>query len=81
MADFKIGDRVRVIGLNEEDRVGEIVADGDPPSSVKVEDLVARKEVEEVSVRWWKVRLDETGEEEDIPDDRLEKLVVYQFEK
>ena len=74
MADFKIGDRVRVIGLNADDRVGKIVAEGDLPP-VKVEDVVSGKELKEVSVRWWKIRLDGTGEEKDIPDDRLEKLL------
>lgn len=67
MADFRIGDRVRT----KDGRVGEIV--GELPS-VKQGPVVPGKELKEV-VRFWKVRLDETGEEKAFPEDELEKLL------
>ena len=78
MADFKIGDKVRVIGLVEDDRTGEIIAKGDP-FEVKLGQVVRGKELGEESepemrIYWWVVRLDEMGEEQLLPSDRLEKI-------
>ena len=72
MTDFKIGDRVKVIS---DDRIGRIVAMGNQPTAT-IGKVVPGKELEpEMSICWWKVRLDETGKEEDFPNDGLEKLL------
>lgn len=72
LTDFRIGDRVKVI---LDDRIGKIVAKGDQPAAT-IGKVVPGKGIEpEISICWWKVRLDETGKEEDFPNDRLERLL------
>ena len=74
MASFKIGDRVRVIGLSNDDITGKIIAKGDKPD-VASGKVVPGKELEpEIRISWWKVKSDETGEEQEFPDDILEYL-------
>ena len=75
MASFKIGDRVRVIGLTEDDMTGEIIAKGDMPD-VELGKVELGKELEpEMRISWWKVKLDGTDEVKDFPDDILELLI------
>ena len=74
MANFKIGDRVKVIGLVDEDKTGIIVAKGDMPT-VELGKVVPGKELKpEMQITWWKVKVDGISEEKNYPDDRLEKL-------
>jgi len=74
MASFKIGDKVRVIGLTEDDMTGEITAKGNKPDVLSSE-VVPGKELEpEMRISWWKVKLDGTSKEQEFADDRLEKI-------
>jgi len=70
MVNLKIGDKVKVIGLGEDDKTGEIVGEGDMPE-VMVRELPSGKE--KLRVRWREIRLDETNEVREFPDDKLEK--------
>jgi len=75
MANLQIGDKVRVIGLTEDDCTGVIVAKGDKPDVASGE-VVPGKELEpEIQISWWKVKLDGTGEIREFPIDRLKKAV------
>ena len=75
MASFNIGDRVKVIGLTENDRTGEIIAKGDMPD-VELGKVVPGKGLEPtMRLSWWKVKLDRTGEEKDFPENDLEKVL------
>ena len=74
MAGFKIGDKVRIIGLIQDDVTGEIIAKGDRPDAT-LREVVPGKELEpEIQVSWWKVKLDGIGEEYDFPNDRHEHM-------
>jgi len=69
MANFKKGDRVKIIDLEDEDKTGEIRGRGDEPNWVKESNVLPPKE--EIIIYWWKVKLDGTGEEKEFPDDKL----------
>jgi len=72
MANFKIGDKVRIIILEDEDITGIIVAKGDIPS---VKERVLYPKVNSAGeTSWWKVKLDGTGEEKDFPDDKIKNI-------
>ena len=74
MADLTIRDRVRVIGLAEDDKTGVIVGEGEP-HKVELGKVVPGQRLQpEMTILWWRVRLDGTGEKKDYPDDRLEKI-------
>ena len=71
MANFKIGDRVKIIILEDEDKTGIIVAKGDMPNAKQYKLEPGKPPEEERQILWWKVKLDGTGEEKDFPDDKL----------
>ena len=72
MTNFNIGDKVKITIFEDADKTGIIVGKGDEPNWVKGSNVLPPKE--ETIIRWWKVKLDETGEEKDFPDDRLAKI-------
>ena len=69
MANFKKGDKIKIIDLEDEDKTGEITGRGDKPNWVKVSNGLPPKE--EIIIYWWKVKLDGTDEEKEVPDDKL----------
>jgi len=71
MANFKIGDRVKIIILEDEDKTGIIVAKGDMPNAKLYKLEQGKPPEEERQILWWKVKLDGTVEEKDFPDDKL----------
>ena len=77
MADFKIGDRVKV---KADDEIGTIVAKG-IQSRDRAEDVIVGKELKsEPSICFWEVRLDRKDPDgKDIvkyfADEELEKLI------
>jgi len=71
---LQVGDKVRVLILEDEDKTGTIVGEGDVPRvTMRKLDPDPRLRGPEEVLSWWKVRLDDTGEEQDFPDDRLTK--------
>ncbi len=70
MANFKIGNRVRVIVFKDAAKTGVIVDKG-KPHVVTSGDVVPWSDIQ---IFWWKVKLDVTDEEEEFPDIKLEKI-------
>lgn len=73
-SNFKVGDKVKIIILEDTDKTGVIVAKGNMPDAKLRKLEVGKPPEEEPPISWWKVKLDGTGEEQDCPDDRLEKI-------
>ena len=74
MANFKIGDKVRVIVDEDVDKTGVIVAKGKFPVTIGREVSISGEPREGMQIFHWKVKLDATGEEKEFPDDKLEKI-------
>ena len=84
MADFKIGDKVRIIIGSDTDKTGVIVSKGDAPNKIRVNNVDTSKDAARniipppenaiFEVNFLKVKLDETGEEKDFPDDALVRI-------
>jgi hypothetical protein len=73
-SSFCVGNKVRIIILEDEDKTGIIVAKSDIPSSREYNLDSGKMTEAESQICWWKVKLDEIGEEKDFPDDRLVKI-------
>ncbi len=74
IAYFKIGDSVGVILGEDADKTGVIVAKSSIPDAVEGEVVPGEEPRPKMQVSWWKVKLDETSEEKDFPDDILERI-------
>ncbi len=72
--NFKTGDKVKVIGLAEDDKTGVIVGKSDRPTVTMSEIVVGKSPKPEMVISWWKVKIDGTRQIKDFPDDRLEKI-------
>jgi len=72
MANFEIGDRVRIIVSEDADKTGVIIGRGDMPDVKTYKREFPPTEIRETS--WWKVRLDGKGGDKDFPDDTLAKI-------
>ncbi len=74
MADFKIGDKVRVAFNEDVDKTGIIVSKGSSvPLGTNVRPI--GKLEEETYLRKWNVKLDNTHEEKEYAEDILEKIL------
>ena len=60
--------------LDIEDETGIIMGEGTPPKVTigKIVPGVGAKP--ETEIHWWKIRIDRTGEEKELPDDQLEMI-------
>jgi len=76
MADFKIGDNVRALSSDVEDRTGVIVAKGNTGAiGTKERPIYAEgKPKGRQLLTWWQVKMDDTNEIEEFPSDELEKV-------
>ena len=75
MTDLKIGDKVKVKGLNKPDRTGVITAKSAVQAKGAKEVVIGKEYKEpETPLCWWDVKLDATGEIETCPDDLLERI-------
>jgi len=75
MANFKVGDKVRIIINGDMGKTGVIVAKGISPVTIIREVSTRGEPREEMKIFWWKVKLDVTGEEKEFPNDKLEKIL------
>ena len=71
---LNIGDKVKIIIHEDMNKTGVIVNKGDLPTVTTREVLPKKKPAEETQTSWWIVKLDETGEEKEFPDDILENI-------
>ena len=71
MSDINIGDKVYITVFEDEDLIGDVIAEGDVPWSEE-QDLLSREKPD--TIYWWKVKIDATGETKDFPEDRLRRM-------
>ena len=73
MSDINVGDKVYITVFEDEDMIGEVVAEGDIPWSDE-QDLLPWEKTE--TIRWWKVKIYRTNEIKDFPEDRLKHMSI-----
>ncbi len=69
MANFKIGDRIKITIYEDTGKTGIIVDKADEPYRDVIRSV--RQPKDKIVRYWWKVKLDETGETKDFPDNIL----------
>ena len=74
IANFQIGDRVKVTGLTKQGETGVITAKSIRPKEVPGKVAINREYTSELSWYLWQVKLDTTGKLQTFPEDELEKI-------
>ena len=74
MADFKIGDKVKVTGSTMNGVTGEITAKSVRPKETIGRIVIRREHDSEMDTSLWQVKLDKTGKLQTFPDTELEKI-------
>jgi hypothetical protein len=74
MAIFNVGDKVRIIIAEDDDKTGIIVAKGQIQHTGLYK-IALGKPIERIGkLSFWKVKVDGKDEEQEFPSDKLEKV-------